>query len=91
MVLLGKIVAYLLITFYLWFLVGTWLFAPFLFNPLGFEWQKILDHWDDWIKWIHNLGGLGVPRNKSWESWVEEEQANLKGLRGKFMKKKSNF
>jgi len=32
--------AYILITFSMWFMVGTWLFAPFLFNPSGFEWQK---------------------------------------------------
>lgn len=76
--------AYIMITFLLWFLVGTWLFAPFVFNPSGFEWQKIVDDWDDWNKWVTNRGGIGVPVDKSWESWWEEEQAHLKnsGLRG---------
>ncbi|KAG0513153.1 hypothetical protein BDA96_10G077100 [Sorghum bicolor] len=32
--------AYILLTSSMWFLVITWLFAPFLFNPSGFEWQK---------------------------------------------------
>jgi callose synthase len=32
---------YIFITVSMWFMVGTWLFAPFLFNPSGFEWQKI--------------------------------------------------
>ena len=77
-------VAYLLITISMWFMVGTWLFAPFLFNPSGFEWQKIVDDWTDWNKWISNRGGIGVPSEKSWESWWEEEQEHLRhsGKRG---------
>ncbi|KAK1390765.1 1,3-beta-glucan synthase [Heracleum sosnowskyi] len=76
--------AYLLITVSIWFMVGTWLFAPFLFNPSGFEWQKIVDDWTDWNKWISNRGGIGVPPEKSWESWWEEEQEHLRhsGKRG---------
>ncbi|XP_059429672.1 callose synthase 3 [Corylus avellana] len=77
-------VAYILITISMWFMVGTWLFAPFLFNPSGFEWQKIVDDWTDWNKWISNRGGIGVPSEKSWESWWEEEQDHLRhsGKRG---------
>ncbi|KVI09417.1 1,3-beta-glucan synthase subunit FKS1-like, domain-1 [Cynara cardunculus var. scolymus] len=76
--------AYILITVSIWFMVGTWLFAPFLFNPSGFEWQKIVDDWSDWNKWISNQGGIGVPPEKSWESWWEEEQEHLRysGKRG---------
>ncbi|KAF0902192.1 hypothetical protein E2562_014435 [Oryza meyeriana var. granulata] len=68
----------------MWFMVGTWLFAPFLFNPSGFEWQKIVDDWTDWNKWISNRGGIGVAPNKSWESWWEKEQEPLRysGKRG---------
>ncbi|MCO5574251.1 hypothetical protein L7F22_028033 [Adiantum nelumboides] len=82
-----KTVPYLLITFSLWFLVATWLFAPFLFNPSGFEWQKIVDDWDDWNKWISNRGGIGVSAEKSWESWWEDEQAHLNasGFRGQLI------
>ncbi|XP_058090540.1 callose synthase 3-like [Magnolia sinica] len=77
-------VAYILITVSMWFMVGTWLFAPFLFNPSGFEWQKIVDDWTDWNKWISNRGGIGVPAAKSWESWWEKEQGHLRhsGKRG---------
>nr|XP_016437592.1 PREDICTED: callose synthase 3-like [Nicotiana tabacum] len=77
-------VAYVLITVSMWFMVGTWLFAPFLFNPSGFEWQKIVDDWTDWNKWMSNRGGIGVPPEKSWESWWEEEQEHLRhsGIRG---------
>ncbi|GFZ00643.1 glucan synthase-like 12 [Actinidia rufa] len=78
------VVPYILITVSMWFMVGTWLFAPFLFNPSGFEWQKIVDDWIDWNKWIHNRGGIGVPPEKSWESWWEKEQDHLRysGIRG---------
>ncbi|KAL8241412.1 hypothetical protein R6Q59_014766 [Mikania micrantha] len=78
------VLTHILITVSIWFLVITWLFAPFVFNPLGFEWQKIVDDWADWNKWISNQGGIGVPLEKSWESWWEEEQEHLSysGKRG---------
>ncbi|KAM6553831.1 hypothetical protein CsatB_014593 [Cannabis sativa] len=78
------VVAYVLITVSMWFMVGTWLFAPFLFNPSGFEWQKIVDDWNDWNKWISNQGGIGVSPDKSWESWWQKEQQHLRhsGMRG---------
>ncbi|CAN6696863.1 unnamed protein product [Malus baccata var. baccata] len=77
-------VVYILITIQIWFMVGTWLFAPFLFNPSGFEWQKIVDDWTDWKKWINNHGGIGVSPDKSWESWWEKEHEHLlySGIRG---------
>ncbi|RLN07693.1 callose synthase 3-like [Panicum miliaceum] len=77
-------IAYIFITISMWFMVVTWLFAPFLFNPSGFEWQKIVDDWTDWNKWISNRGGIGVPPEKSWESWWEKEQEPLRlsGKRG---------
>ncbi|KAJ0623230.1 putative 1,3-beta-glucan synthase [Helianthus annuus] len=78
-------IAYILITVSMWFMVGSWLFAPFLFNPSGFEWQKIVDDWTDWSKWISNRGGIGVSVDKSWESWWEKEQEHLisSGVRGR--------
>ncbi|XP_076925795.1 callose synthase 5-like [Bidens hawaiensis] len=69
--------AYFFLTASMWFLVVSWFFAPFLFNPSGFEWQKIVEDWEDWSTWISNHGGIGVPANKSWESWWEEEQEHL--------------
>ncbi|KAG0470812.1 hypothetical protein HPP92_017512 [Vanilla planifolia] len=70
-------ITFMLVTASMWFLVASWLFAPFLFNPSGFEWQKIVEDWDDWTKWIGSRGGIGVPANKSWESWWDEEQEHL--------------
>ncbi|KAL2498594.1 Callose synthase 5 [Abeliophyllum distichum] len=78
---------FLFLTITMWFLVGSWLFSPFLFNPSGFEWQKIFDDFEDWSKWISNRGGIGVPASKSWESWWDEEQEHLQhtGLIGRFL------
>ncbi|KAJ7945245.1 Callose synthase [Quillaja saponaria] len=77
---------YIFLTFSMWFMVASWLFAPFLFNPSGFEWQKIVDDWEDWTKWISSRGGIGVPATKSWESWWDEEQEHLQytGVLGRF-------
>ncbi|KAD7479753.1 hypothetical protein E3N88_02889 [Mikania micrantha] len=67
----------ILITVSIWFMVISWLFAPFVFNPFGFEWQKIVDDWSDWNMWINNQDGIGVYAERSWESWWEEEQQHL--------------
>ncbi|KAG5031759.1 hypothetical protein JHK85_015741 [Glycine max] len=69
--------SYALLSWSMWFMVCSFLFSPFLFNPSGFEWKKIVEDWDDWQKWISNRGGIGVPSNKSWESWWNEEQEHL--------------
>lgn len=69
---------YLFITWSMWFLVASWLFAPFVFNPSGFDWQKTVDDWTDWKRWMGNRGGIGIPPDKSWESWWDGEQEHLK-------------
>ncbi|XP_051151939.1 callose synthase 7 isoform X2 [Andrographis paniculata] len=78
---------YFFITFSMWFLVASWLFAPFVFNPSGFEWQKTVDDWTDWKRWMGNRGGIGISPDKSWESWWNVEQEHLKhtNARGRVM------
>ncbi|XP_065861638.1 putative callose synthase 8 isoform X1 [Euphorbia lathyris] len=71
--------AYVFITYSIWFMSITWLFAPFLFNPSGFSWDKIVDDWKDWNKWIREQGGIGIQQDKSWQSWWIDEQAHLRG------------
>ncbi|XP_015164902.1 callose synthase 7-like isoform X2 [Solanum tuberosum] len=76
---------YLFVTISMWFLVGSWLFAPFVFNPSGFDWQKTVDDWTDWKRWMGNRGGIGISPDKSWESWWNGEQEHLKhtNIRGR--------
>ncbi|XP_042485900.1 callose synthase 7-like isoform X2 [Macadamia integrifolia] len=69
---------YWFITSSMWFLVASWLFAPFVFNPSGFEWQKTVDDWTDWKRWMGNHGGICIPQDRSWESWWESELEHLK-------------
>ncbi|KAI4308103.1 hypothetical protein L6164_031210 [Bauhinia variegata] len=78
---------YLFIAFSMWFLAVSWLFAPFLFNPSGFDWQKTVEDWTDWKRWMGNRGGIGIPIEKSWESWWDEENEHLKysNIRGKVL------
>ncbi|KAI3921858.1 hypothetical protein MKX01_005547 [Papaver californicum] len=78
---------YFFITFSMWFLVGSWLFAPFVFNPSCFEWQKTVDDWSDWKRWMGNRGGIGIQPDRSWESWWDGEQEHLKhtNIRGRLL------
>lgn len=78
---------YMFVTFSMWFLAISWLFAPFLFNPSGFDWQKTVDDWSDWKRWMGNRGGIGIPPDKSWESWWDKENEHLKysHFRGKVL------
>lgn len=78
---------YLFITFSMWFLVASWLFAPFVFNPSGFDWQKTVDDWTDWKRWMGNRGGIAISPDKSWESWWDGEHEHLKhtNIRGRVL------
>lgn len=78
---------YLFVTFSMWFLVASWLFAPSIFNPSGFEWQKTVDDWTDWKRWMGNRGGIGIQPDRSWESWWDAEQDHLKhtDIRGRIL------
>ncbi|KAJ4977031.1 hypothetical protein NE237_002137 [Protea cynaroides] len=71
-------ITYVLITYFIWFMAATWLFGPFLFNPSGFDEGKIMEDWKDWNYWIKNEGNIGAQRDKSWESWWEDEQSHLR-------------
>ncbi|XAR56395.1 1,3-beta-glucan synthase [Bertholletia excelsa] len=70
--------AYVLITYAIWFTSLTWMFAPFLFNPSQFDWGKIMEDWKEWNKWIKQQGGLGIQQDKSWQSWWNDEQSHLR-------------
>ncbi|XP_011024097.1 PREDICTED: callose synthase 10 isoform X2 [Populus euphratica] len=81
----GGAVSFVLLTLSSWFLVISWLFAPYIFNPSGFEWQKTVDDFEDWTSWLLYKGGVGVKGDNSWESWWEEEQAHIQTLRGRIL------
>jgi len=63
----------------------SWLFAPYLFNPSGFEWQKIVEDFRDWTNWLFYRGGIGVKGEESWEAWWEEELQHIYSIRGRIL------
>uniref|UniRef100_A0A1J3EUH6 1,3-beta-glucan synthase n=1 Tax=Noccaea caerulescens TaxID=107243 RepID=A0A1J3EUH6_NOCCA len=81
----GGASSFVLLTISSWFLVISWLFAPYIFNPSGFEWQKTVEDFDNWVSWLMYKGGVGVKGELSWESWWEEEQMHIQTLRGRIL------
>uniref|UniRef100_A0A0A9D0N3 Glycosyl transferase 48 domain-containing protein n=1 Tax=Arundo donax TaxID=35708 RepID=A0A0A9D0N3_ARUDO len=69
----GGAVGYILLSISSWFMALSWLYAPYIFNPSGFEWQKIVEDFRDWTNWLFYRGGIGVKGEESWEAWWEEE------------------
>lgn len=68
-----------------WFLVFSWIMAPFVFNPSGFDWLKTVYDFDDFMNWIWFSGGVFAKPEQSWEKWWYEEQDHLRttGIFGK--------
>ncbi|KAI5600221.1 hypothetical protein BDE02_01G011500 [Populus trichocarpa] len=81
----GGALSYILLTVSSWFMALSWLFAPYLFNPSGFEWQKTVEDFSDWTNWLFYRGGIGVKGQESWEAWWDEELAHIRTLSGRIM------
>ncbi|KAJ7009514.1 hypothetical protein D5086_000117 [Populus alba] len=81
----GGALSYILLTVSSWFMALSWLFAPYLFNPSGFEWQKTVEDFRDWTNWLFYRGGIGVKGQESWEAWWDEELAHIRTLSGRIM------
>eukprot|EP00268_Persea_americana_P030985 TRINITY_DN3005_c1_g1_i2.p1 TRINITY_DN3005_c1_g1~~TRINITY_DN3005_c1_g1_i2.p1 ORF type:complete len:1912 (+),score=293.34 TRINITY_DN3005_c1_g1_i2:360-6095(+) len=81
----GGATSFILLTISSWFLVISWLFAPYIFNPSGFEWQKTVEDFDNWTGWLLYKGGVGVKGENSWESWWDEEQMHIQTTRGRIL------
>lgn len=77
---------YIALTITCWFLVVSWIMAPFVFNPSGFDWLKTVYDFDGFMNWIWYRGVL-VKADESWETWWYEEQDHLRttGLWGKLL------
>ncbi|ONM37944.1 Callose synthase 11 [Zea mays] len=78
---------YIIMNISSWFLVVSWIMAPFAFNPSGFDWLKTVYDFDDFMNWIWYPGGLFSKPEQSWEVWWYEEQDHLRttGLWGKIL------
>lgn len=78
---------YIMLNISSWFLVVSWIMAPFVFNPSGFDWLKIVYDFNDFVKWLWYGGGSLAKAEVSWETWWYEEQDHLRttGLWGKLL------
>ncbi|XP_072967788.1 callose synthase 11-like [Typha angustifolia] len=78
---------YIVMTISSWFLVVSWIMAPFAFNPSGFDWLKTVYDFDEFMNWIWYRGGVFSKSDQSWEVWWYEEQDHLRttGLWGKLL------
>ncbi|KAK2459182.1 callose synthase [Trifolium repens] len=76
----GGALSYILLSISSWFMALSWLFAPYLFNPSGFEWQKVVVDFRDWTNWLLYRGGIGVKGEESWEAWWEEELGHIRSF-----------
>ncbi|KAG1355266.1 putative Callose synthase 9 [Cocos nucifera] len=81
----GGALSYILLSISSWFMALSWLFAPYLFNPSGFEWQKTVEDFREWTNWLLYRGGIGVKGEESWEAWWDEELAHIRTLRGRIL------
>ncbi|XP_043693425.1 callose synthase 9 [Telopea speciosissima] len=77
--------SYILLTISSWFMALSWLFAPYVFNPSGFEWQKTVEDFKDWTNWLFYRGGIGVKGEESWEAWWDEELSHIRTLEGRII------
>ena len=64
----------------LFILVASWLYTPFLFNPLGFSWNKIVEDWEDWRKWLNSPVRFEFSEATSWKVWWNYEQQHLRRI-----------
>jgi len=61
-------------TWSLWAVMISWLFSPFWFNPLAFDWTKMKQDSQKWLAWMQRKDAAAL---SSWESWWLEEHSYL--------------
>ena len=69
--------SYGLVTWAGWLIVTSWLFAPFWFNPLAFQWEKAVEDVGHFLDWMNRKEGDG---DRSWKAWWREEISFLSEL-----------
>ncbi|GLT27281.1 hypothetical protein SLA2020_022910 [Shorea laevis] len=79
---------YIAMTISSWFLVISWMLAPFVFNPSGFDWLKTVSDFDDFMNWIWYRRSVFAKAEESWEKWWYGEQDHLRttSIWGKLLK-----
>jgi len=68
---------YGLVTWAAWLIVVSWLFAPFWFNPLAFQWDKTVADGYTFLDWLNRKEGDG---DRCWKTWWLDEVSYLSDL-----------
>jgi len=56
----------------------SFVWTPYWFNPLAFNWGAVAADYDKWLLWIRSEGGSAT---HSWPSWWREEKSYMASLR----------
>lgn len=65
------------LTWSLWLASISFMLGPFWFNPVTFEWTKLTEDYERWIRWMAETGGSF---DLSWSIWWKEENTFYKDL-----------
>jgi hypothetical protein len=65
------------LTWSLWLIVLSFLLGPFWFNPVSFEWSKVIQDYRLWMTWMLEPGGRP---EQSWLLWWKEDNAFFKKM-----------
>jgi callose synthase len=69
---------YGIMSYSLWIIAATWLWAPFLFNPSGLDWDKLIVDYNDWQTWLMTANDSA----QSWLGWWSNELEYLEHSSG---------
>ncbi|OQR84104.1 callose synthase [Achlya hypogyna] len=65
--------SYGIMSYSLWLVAATWLWSPFIFNPSGLDWDKVIEDYRDWQHWL-------ATKNDSSQSWLGWWTAEVSAL-----------
>jgi len=60
---------YGVMSYSLWIIAATWMWAPFFFNPSGLDWDKVIEDYNDWQNWLKTTNDSA----DSWFGWWSNE------------------
>ncbi|KAI9906551.1 hypothetical protein PsorP6_004257 [Peronosclerospora sorghi] len=82
---------YGMMSYSLWIIAATWLWAPFFFNPSGFDWDKLIDDFNDWQNWLKTTNDTAASWSGWWSNELEYLEHSSRGSRIVSMIRKMRF
>ncbi|CEM17389.1 unnamed protein product [Vitrella brassicaformis CCMP3155] len=67
-------------TWFFWIVAISWLYMPFLYNPLGFAWSRLVEDLRLWQRWMISQG-VTDPQESWWGWWRLQMNGRCKALR----------